>query len=162
MTRRTAVVVGLVALILAAGAVVWVWQSSESSPVPSATTPSSSTPAPAPSTDVRAQAQELLDEHLIECTARESTGTTVPEHCGIRIPWGTEFARADSIGFRIEQLPELSLTDDGFVADGGVLVATVTGTGLDGMPRTETYRTTAWSVRGDVAVTSGSVDLSVR
>ena len=106
-------------------------------------------------------AQRQLDEHLESCTEDEVTGGAIPEKCGIRIPWGTEFAAVESVRFRIDRMPVLELTDDGFIADGGVLVATVSGTGQNGAARTETYRTESWSVRGDVAVDGDRVDLDV-
>lgn len=102
-------------------------------------------------------AQEQLDAHLDACTA---PAQTVPEGCGIRIPWGTEFRAVTDIRFRAEQLPVLTLTATGFSADGGVLVATVTGTGQDGSARTTTYRTESWSVRGDIAFTADGMELT--
>lgn len=106
-------------------------------------------------------AQKLLDDHLTGCAAEKPQDGTPPAGCGIRIPWGTEFAAVDGIRFRIEQLPDVELSATSFRADGGVLVATVTGTGQDGAPRTTTYRTDSWSVRGDVAFTADGVELSV-
>ncbi|MFP3607637.1 hypothetical protein, partial [Paraburkholderia sp. SIMBA_053] len=86
-------------------------------------------------TDVRTAAQQTLDDHLEECTSADLADDIVPDRCGISIPWGTEFAAVADVRFRIEQLPVLELTDSGFVADGGILVATVSGTGQDGSPR---------------------------
>lgn len=148
---------GLAALALVAG-VVWAWQSgslpsADSSPTPTA----AQTPAAAP----QELAQKELDEHLMECTADVVDGATVPAGCGIRIPWGTEFAAVDSVRFRIERMPVLKLVDAGFVADGGILVATVTGEDHDGAAMTETYRTETWTLRGDASVTDGDVDLDV-
>ena len=102
-------------------------------------------------------AQEQLDEHLAICTA---PGSAPPEGCGIRIPWGTEFRTASEIRYRVEQLPTIVLAGTGFTADGGVLVATVTGTGQDGAERTTTYRTDSWSIRGDVSFTADDVALT--
>lgn len=87
----------------------------------------------------------------------ESTDSTPPQRCGIRIPWGGEFSRVSEIRYRIERLPTVELADDGFVAGGGVLVATVTGTGQDGSARVETYRTEDWTVRGDTVITGSGV-----
>lgn len=103
-------------------------------------------------------AQKHLDEHLTTCTAGLATP---PEGCGIRIPWGTEFREVSEIRYRVEQLPTIALASTGFRADGGVLVATVTGTGQDGSARTTTYRTESWAVRGDVSFTAEDVVLSV-
>lgn len=103
-------------------------------------------------------AQKQLDEHLETCT---EPGTALPTGCGIRIPWGTEFREVSDIRYRIEQLPTIVLSGAGFRADGGALVATVTGTGQDGAARTTSYRTESWSVRGDVSFTEDGVALSV-
>ncbi|WP_067198049.1 hypothetical protein [Microbacterium sp. XT11] len=139
----------------------WAGHDRAGTPAPSATM----SPRPTPQTEaqVAEHAQAALDEDLAECA--RSTAATPPERCGIRIPWGTEFSAVDSIRFRIEKLPVLSLEAEGsrFIASGGILVATVTGTGLDGSPRTENYRTDDWTVRGDVRrVDSGSaVDVAI-
>ncbi|KQQ68676.1 hypothetical protein [Microbacterium sp. Leaf320] len=158
MTRRLTWTIGAgVATLVIAGAAVWLWQST-SVPRPAPASPAATV---APTADAQALAQQQLDEHLESCTAEEITGGAVPEGCGIRIPWGTEFAAVASVRFRIERMPVLELTDDGFIADGGVLVATVSGTGQDGAARTETYRTESWSVRGNVAADGDRVDLDV-
>lgn len=102
-------------------------------------------------------AQEQLDALVKACT---TAATAVPERCGIRIPWGTEFRAVTSIAYRVETPPALTLTGEAFAADGGVLVATVTGTGLDGTARTTTYRTESWALRGDVAFTPDGVELA--
>lgn len=158
MTRRLAWTIGVgVAAVVVAGAAVWLWQSSSVQPSPEA----SPTATVVPSADARVLAQQQLDEHLESCTDHEVTGAEIPDGCGIRIPWGTEFAAVASVRFRIDRMPLLELTEDGFVAGGGVLVATVSGTGQDGAARTETYRTDSWSVRGDVAVDQDRVELDV-
>lgn len=108
--------------------------------------------------EATAAAQQQLDEHLTACTV---PGSAPPEGCGIRIPWGTEFRTASEFRYRVEQLPTIALTGPGFNADGGVLVATVTGTGQDGAERTTTYRTESWSVRGEVSFTADDVLLTV-
>lgn len=162
MNRRLAWTIGGgVAALLVAGAAVWLWLASSETPSPQATTTATNSPTPDPDLDEQALAQQALDEHLEDCTADEGTDGAVPDGCGIRIPWGTEFAVVAEVRFRIEQLPALELTDDGFIADGGVLVATVSGTGQDGTPRTETYRTDSWTLRGDATVEGGDVDLDV-
>lgn len=102
-------------------------------------------------------AQEQLDEHLKTCTA---PGSSPPAGCGIRIPWGTEFRAVSEIRYRIEQFPRVTLTPTAFSAIDGVLVATVTGTGQDGAPRTTTYRTDSWTVRGDVSFTTDDLVLT--
>lgn len=102
-------------------------------------------------------AQAQLDDHLETCTA---PGSKVPDGCGIRIPWGTEFGEVTEIGYRIDESPTIALTPTGFTAEGGVLVATVTGTGRDGAARTVTYRTESWSLRGDASFTADGLILS--
>lgn len=103
-------------------------------------------------------AQAALDEHLEACTAK---GGEQPAGCGIRIPWGTEFREVSDVSYRIETLPSLALSRTGFTAGGGVLVATVTGTGQDGAARTTTYRTDSWMVRGDATFTETAIALTV-
>ena len=168
MTRRRAWAIGVVvAALLVAGAAVWLWQASSGAPSSEATPTATSSPTPDPDIDLQALAQQSLDEHLEDCTSAEIAEGVVPDGCGIRIPWGTEFAAVDDVRFRIEQLPMLTLTadgvtaEDGFIAEGGILVATVSGTAQDGSPRTETYRTESWTLRGDVTVEDGEVDLDV-
>ncbi|HWS50009.1 MAG TPA: hypothetical protein VN241_03275 [Microbacterium sp.] len=107
-----------------------------------------------------AAAQAELDRHLETCTA-PVTGEKAPDACGIRIPWGADLAAVTGIRFRIERLPTLSLEGTSFHADDGALVATVSGTALDGRDASFTYRTDTWSVRGDVTFTADDLQLSV-
>lgn len=159
MTRHRGWVIGTaVAVLLLGGAAVWIWQSS-TAPSAVETPPPHSSPAPKVTAASIEQVQELVDEHLEECA--RSTRSAPPEGCGIRIPWGTEFSAVSGIRYRIEKLPTVDLDGDGFTADGGILVATVTGTGQDGTPRTETYRSEDWAVRGDVDVTDEGFEISV-
>lgn len=155
MKRRAGWIIGGAAAVVVVGATLWAWLSTsappDASPEP---TPVATTAAPA---DERAQ--DELDALLTKCT--ESAARTPPEHCGIRIPWGTEFAGVTGIRYRVEKLPTLVLDGESFTAEGGVLVATVSGTGQDGAPRTETYRTENWAVRGDVEITDDEVTMSV-
>ncbi len=103
-------------------------------------------------------AQTQLEAYLTTCTA---DGTVVPENCGVRIPWGTEFREISDVAFRVERFPAVVLTPTAFTADDGILEATVTGTSQDGAARTVTYRSTAWSVRGGVDVTADELALTV-
>jgi len=155
MKRRTGWIIGAAAVVVLAGATLWAWQGTSSPPVASSS-PTSAVTTPAP---VDERAQEELDAVLTTCA--ESTAHTPPEHCGIRIPWGTEFADVNGIRYRVEKLPTLVLDGGAFTAGGGVLVATVSGTGQDGSPRTETYRTENWAVRGDIAITDDEVEITV-
>ena len=159
MTRRRAWIIGsVVAVLLLGGAAVWIWQSSSEPSIVESPPPTSS-PAPKPTATSAEQVQALVDEHLEGCA--KSRGSEPPEGCGIRIPWGAEFSAVSGIRYRIEKLPTVEIDNDGFVSNGGVLVATVTGTGQDGAPRTETYRNESWGVRGDVDVTDEGVEISV-
>jgi len=154
--RRTGWLVGgAVAVVLLAGAAALLWPRGDAAPQQ---TPSSS-PVATSAPPIDAQAQDRLDEHLAACAS--STGSTPPEHCGISIPWGTEFASVTGIRYRIEKLPTVVIDGDAFTAEGGVLVATVTGTGQDGAARSETYQTSDWAVRGDLVVEDGVVSISV-
>ena len=103
-------------------------------------------------------AQQHLDDHLTACT---TPAPSPPPGCGIRLPWGLEFRDVSEVRYRIEQRPTVTLMTDGFTAAGGVLVATVTGTGQDGAPRTTSYRTDDWSLRGDVEFTAEGLRLTV-
>lgn len=103
-------------------------------------------------------AQQQLDDQLGACTA---PGSAPPEHCGIRIPWGTEFRAVSEYRYRVEQLPTIVLDGTGFRADEGVLVSTLTGTGQDGTERTTTYRTDSWSVRGEISFTADDLVVTV-
>jgi hypothetical protein len=158
MNRRVAwAVAGTAAALVLAGAAVWVWQASSDPPSPVESPVASARPSP--SADPQELAQQTLEAQLEECAGEVIVGGAAPEGCGIRIPWGTEFAAVDETRFRIERMPVLELADSDFVARGGVLVATVTGTGQDGAAKTETYRTESWSVRGDVIISGAQVVL---
>lgn len=162
--RKRAWLIAVAALVLAGVlAVSFVQAVSPRPEVP--TTEATATPSAAPDAgsteDVRAIAQRRLDDHLEECTAEGMRGGVFPAECGIAIPWGTDFVRVDGGEFRIERLPVLEVIDDGFVAQAGVLVATLTGVGHDGAARTETYRTDTWSVRGDLTGKGEDLELTV-
>lgn len=107
--------------------------------------------------EATAVAQDDVDDIVEACTV---PGTEVPEGCGLRIPWGTEFRDVEEFRYRVEETPAATLTPTGFTADGGVLVVTVTGTGADGAERTTTYRTDSWTLRGDVSFTADDLVLS--
>lgn len=106
-------------------------------------------------------AQEQVDAYATRCAARAST---VAQACGFVIPWTASLATLDAVAYRIETLPELSLSADGrsFAATGGEVVATVTGTAHDGAAASLTYRDDDWSLRGVVEVTADGLVLGVR
>lgn len=105
------------------------------------------------------RAQEHLAQYLETCT---QPAAEVPASCGIAIPWAADFSEVSGISYRIEQVPIISLAPTSFEAGEGVLVATVTGTGIGGdAARTVSYRTSNWALRGDVAFTADDIVLSV-
>ncbi|MGM7697557.1 hypothetical protein [Microbacterium sp. A84] len=103
-------------------------------------------------------AQAQLDDYLKICTA---TAAHVPASCGMVIPWAADFSAVSEISYRIDHTPTIALTPTSFHADGGALVATVTGTALDGSAKSLTYRTLTWALRGDVTFTADDIVLSV-
>lgn len=156
--KRRAVWIGIAVIVGAAivGAALWMlWPRGSDDTGPRAVTVFAEAQSEG---EISARAQQQLDDHLEDCTrpADES-----PASCGIQIPWAADFTAVDGIRFRIEQPPVLTLTPPTFRADDGVLVATVTGVGLDGATKTLTYRTENWMLRGDVIVKRGGVVLTV-
>lgn len=103
-------------------------------------------------------AQAQLDEYLTDCT---KPAAEAPSSCGIVIPLAADFSAVSEIRYRIEQSPVVSLAATTFQADDGVLVATVNGTALDGSAKTLTYRSTNWTLRGDVTFLDDEIVLSV-
>ncbi|MBW9093497.1 hypothetical protein JNB62_07375 [Microbacterium jejuense] len=163
MERRA--VIGLVvagaALLVAGAGIAW-WLSAGAGPAdvertPSASVSASSTPQPDPTVAM----QEQLEAYADACA---TPAATIPEHCGIVVPWAADLATLTGIAFRIERYPVIAVSPDrqSFDATGGILVATVTGTTRDGAPGTFTYRTDEWALRGDVAVEDDRTVLSVR
>lgn len=105
------------------------------------------------------RAQQQLATYLETCT---EPSTAVAASCGVSIPWAADLTAVSGITYRIEQVPTITLTLTSFQADGGALVATVTGTSADdGSETTVTYRTSNWALRGDVAFTDDDIVLSV-
>ena len=108
-----------------------------------------------------AAAQTQLDAYLEQCTARSDA---VPDHCGLRVPWAVDLRSLDTIAFRIDDRPVVTLSDDGssFDATEGVVVATATGTTRSGGPGTFTYRADDWSLRGSIRYEGDEMVLLVR
>lgn len=156
MSGRTRwLIAGACAVVVLGAAVFVFWP--RAMPVPDAAV--SSTPVATTAPPLAQQVQEQLDDHLTACA--ESDDAAPPAHCGISIPWGTEFTTVTGIRYRIEQMPRLTIDGETFTAADGVIVATVTGTAPDGSARTETYRSTDWAVRGDLRIDGGSVTITV-
>lgn len=111
--------------------------------------------------EATALAQEQLDGYLEACTA---PATTVPDNCGLRVPWAADLSSLDQVTFRIDQRPALALSADGtrFDATGGIVVATATGASRAGGSGSFTYRADDWAVRGTVGFAGDEMLLSVR
>jgi hypothetical protein len=111
--------------------------------------------------EATALAQEQLDAYVDACTVDASE---VPENCGIRVPWAADLTALESIAFRIDERPEVTLSPDGtgFDATGGVIVATATGPSRSGGTASYTYRADDWALRGSVTFTGDEMVLSVR
>lgn len=154
MTRRATwvTVAAIAAVVIVAGAV-WAFQPRDDASDGPARAAHSGAPT---SDDETGRAQQRWDALLAACT---SPADAVPPSCGLRIPWAADLVTIDSVRFRIEQPPQLTLTPPTFRAEGGILVATVTGTGHDGAAKSVTYRTEDWMLRGDVDITRKGVDL---
>lgn len=101
-----------------------------------------------------------LDDYARACA---EPGTTVPESCGLRVPWAADLATLSAITFRIDQLPVLALAEDlsSFAATDGIIVATATGTTRDGASASFTYRADDWALRGVIEFSSGRLALRV-
>lgn len=107
-----------------------------------------------------ALAQEQLDAYVATCT---QPATSVPDACGLRIPWASDLRDVSEIRYRIEASPAVSFTTTTtFAATGGRVAATVTGTGFDGAPASVTYAADDWSLSGTIGVEGGSLLLRVR
>lgn len=105
--------------------------------------------------------QEQLDAYADACA---EPATSVPENCGIVVPWAADLASLERIAFRIEQHPAVTLSPDArsFDATGGILVATAQGVTRNGAPASVTYRAEDWALRGSVQLEGDRVVLSVR
>ncbi|GAA1697128.1 hypothetical protein GCM10009808_13250 [Microbacterium sediminicola] len=115
-----------------------------------------STLSPAGRDAAAAQVQAYIDA----CAA---PAATVPPNCGIRVPWAADLATLESIAFRIETAPTLTLSDDlsSFDATDGVIVATATGTTRAGAQASFTYRADDWALRGTITFTGNEMTLAV-
>ncbi|WP_404433693.1 hypothetical protein LG299_04070 [Microbacterium lacus] len=101
-----------------------------------------------------------LDDYARACA---EPGATVPENCGLRVPWAADLAALSAITFRIDQLPVLAVADDlaSFAATDGIIVATAIGTTRDGASASFTYRADDWALRGVIELTNGRMALRV-
>jgi hypothetical protein len=106
-------------------------------------------------------AQEQIEAYAGVCA---EPATTVPDHCGIVVPWAADLSALDAVAFRIDRLPSVMIAADGatFDATGGVLIATARGTALDGTAASFTYRAEDWSLRGSIRFDGDEMVLAVR
>ncbi|MFB8145192.1 hypothetical protein ACFC1W_00440 [Microbacterium sp. NPDC056003] len=113
------------------------------------------------SPEATALAQTQVDAYADACAAATAS---VPDNCGLRVPWAADLAALDSIAFRIDERPVLSLHDDaaGFDATGGVIVATASGTTRGGETASFTYRADDWALRGSIRFSGDDMILAVR
>jgi hypothetical protein len=113
------------------------------------------------SPDAATQAQEQLDAHVESCTRASAE---VPDHCGLIVPWQADLAELERIAFRVERLPEVTLSPTGtsFDATGGIVVATAHGLRRDGTPGSFTYRADDWALRGSIRFSGDEMVLAVR
>ena len=107
--------------------------------------------------EARAEAADQVTAHLETCT---QSASTVPEGCGIRVPWAVDLAEATRFDYRIEKQPVLEVDTTEFRADGGELVVTVTGTSHDGAGASVTYRNDEWTLRGSVVIDDDGLTLA--
>jgi hypothetical protein len=107
------------------------------------------------------EAQRQIDVYAGTCT---TGGATVPEACGLRVPWPADFTAASRFAYRVERTPVLRIDarGGGFVADGGDVTVTVTGTPRGDGPPAVTYRNDAWTLRGALVLDADGLTLSVR
>lgn len=161
MRRRSVVIAAAIAGAVIAGGAVWLLTASAGESPRAAGHGVEKNVDP---TDAMERVQQKFDEHLATCL---EPAAEVPESCGIAIPWAADLAVVTRVEYHVEQAPVLTLAPSPtlapstFRADDGVLIATVIGTGLDGAPRTMTYRTENWMLRGDVLTEHGDIELSV-
>jgi hypothetical protein len=133
----------------------------ESSAVVTNTEPVAVTVAATLSPDAAPAAQEQLERYADTCA---QPAEKVPEHCGLRVPWGADLSTLSAITFRIDAYPAVTLAEDGreFAATGGDIVATATGTTRDGGQGAFTYRADDWALRGSITFTGDEMVLAVR
>jgi hypothetical protein len=113
------------------------------------------------SPNATSRAQEQLDAYADACT---KPATAVPDQCGIRVPWAADLATLESLAFRVDAYPTLTLSDDGrtFDAVDGKIVATATGTTRAGDDASFTYSADDWALRGSVTFEGDEMVLAVR
>lgn len=112
------------------------------------------------SPEATALAQEQLDAYAQACA---EPAAAVPANCGLRVPWAADLATLDTIAFRIEQPPVVTLSPDAgtFAATDGIIVATATGATRDGTAASFTYRADDWALRGAVSFAGDEMVLRV-
>lgn len=99
--------------------------------------------------DAATVVQPQLEAYAQTCTAG---GASIPPQCGLRIPWAADLTTMERVAFRVERMPQVSLSPDAtsFAATGGVVIATVTGATRSGEQAAYTYRDDSWTLRGSI------------
>ncbi|WP_396668033.1 hypothetical protein [Microbacterium sp. R86528] len=111
------------------------------------------------SAEAVATVQRQLDAYADVCAASVDS---VPDECGIRVPWGVDLASLHRIAFQISSYPIVDLSDDeSFRSSDGVITATATGITRDGEERSFTYRADDWAMQGTVQFIGNEMVLSV-
>ncbi|MCR2812170.1 MULTISPECIES: hypothetical protein [Microbacterium] len=101
------------------------------------------------SPDAATLAQPQLDAYARTC---EGSRAALPEDCGLHVPWAADLATLTEVVVKVQSSPQLSLDADAlsFLATGGQVVATATGTLPGGGVASFTYRDDDWTLRGAV------------
>jgi hypothetical protein len=113
------------------------------------------------SPDATAVVQAQIDAYAQDCA---KPATSVPAHCGLKVPWGADLSALKSLDFRIEKAPQVELGADAtsFDATGGVILATARGASRGGGEGAFTYRADDWSLRGSMSFDGPELVLAVR
>ncbi|MBD7956875.1 hypothetical protein H9651_04440 [Microbacterium sp. Sa4CUA7] len=112
------------------------------------------------SPDAAARAQPQLDAYADACVA---PAETLPDRCGLQVPWPADLTALDTLTTRIDTYPVLQIDDAAltFTASGGSVVVTAAGTDREGTADSVTYRTDDWTLRGTVSFAGDELVLTV-
>lgn len=112
------------------------------------------------SPDAAAHAQPQLDAYADVCV---TPAETLPDGCGLQVPWPTDLTALDTLTARIDAYPVLEIDSAAltFTATGGAVVVTASGTNREGTQDSVTYRTEDWTLRGAVSFAGDELVLTV-
>ena len=112
------------------------------------------------SPDAAARAQPQLDAYADACVA---PAETLPDRCGLQVPWPADLTALDTLQTRIDAYPVLAIDAASltFTATGGAVVVTAAGTNREGTADAVTYRTDDWTLRGVVSFAGDELVLTV-